>query len=140
MQKILITIVACTMIFMVQSCDAVQMPTNASYQNAGTVQRGFGGNYSNQGDENRSGVFTIQLSQTNGQLSGTATYEKGDGESSGVLSVEGNVDGDVANLAFYDQKGNEVARGVLSLNESRYSFIQNSASSLIPGETIMNRY
>lgn len=143
MKKILVISALSTVALMLQSCDAIPTSTNPTYPSnpSGTFnQRGFGGNYSNQGDANRAGVFSVQLSQSGTQLSGTATYERGNGESSGVLSVAGNVNGDVANLAFYDQKGNEIARGVLSHNESQYSFIQNSGSNWVPGETIMDRY
>ncbi|GEM_PF-4071123 len=137
MKKTLSCVAFFVLILTFQSCDAI---SSAISNPPGNVQTGFGGNYSNQGDPNRAGIYSINISQSNGELSGTATYEKGNGESSGVLSVTGNVNGNVANLAFYDQNGNVIARGVLSHNNDQYSFIQNTSSDWIPREALMDRY
>ncbi len=144
MKKFLIgTFALCTINTAFVSCDAQPVSTivsNSFPQPPSTAQGNFSGNYSNQGDPNRAGVFSMNLSQSGGSVQGTATYERGNGESSGMLSVTGSSNGGTANLSFYDQKGNVIANGVLSHNQSQYSFIQNSSSDWIPRDTVMDRY
>lgn len=135
------------------SCEAM-IPTGVINPNQGSVitnpnhragmddysqSENFAGSYSNQGDVNRSGNFSMKLSQSRDHISGTARNSTGNGDDSGLLSVDGDVDGNVANLQFFDQRGNVVASGVLSHNEDAYSFIQNSNSPIIPGEAYMYR-
>ena len=43
-------------------------------------------------------------------------------------------------VSFYDQNGNVIASGVLSHNEDRYTFIQNTGSDWVPKEALMDRY
>ncbi|MDV3490764.1 hypothetical protein [Elizabethkingia anophelis] len=130
---------------MLTSCDAMPSmypPNNgSSYSNYGGSQQAenFSGKYSNQGGVNRASNFTMNLSQSGNHISGTSRNTTGDGNDSGLLSVDGNVDGNVANLQFFDQKGNLIANGVLSHNEDAYSFIQNSKSFFIPAESYLYR-
>ncbi|AQW95019.1 hypothetical protein HZQ19_13990 [Elizabethkingia anophelis] len=127
---------------MLTSCDAMlstYQPNN--YPNYGSGQQvdNFSGKYSNQGDVNRASNFTMNLSQSGNHISGTSRNTTGNGNDSGLLSVDGNVDGNIANLQFFDQRGNLIANGVLSHNEDAYSFIQNSKSFFIPAESYLYR-
>ena len=124
------------------SCDVMLPAATYPVANQGSgyyVTSNFAGNYNNQGDANRSSNFTISLSQSGDHLSGTARNSSANGDDSGLLSVDGNVDGDVANLQFFDQRGYVIATGVLSHNQGAYTFIQNSTSTLIPAESYMYR-
>ncbi len=131
---------------LLMSCDAM-IPTNdpynqgSSYPSPGPASIGenFSGNYTNQGDPNRASTFTLNLSQSGNHISGTARNSTGDGDDSGLLSVDGYIDGDVANIQFFDQRGNMIANGVLSHNDGAYSFIQNSSSTIIPAESYLYR-
>ncbi|MCT3924565.1 hypothetical protein HZP65_04765 [Elizabethkingia anophelis] len=130
---------------MLTSCDAMlstYQPNNGNnYPNYGSSQQvdNFSGKYSNQGDVNRASNFTMNLSQSGNHISGTSRNTTGNGNDSGLLSVDGNVDGNIANLQFFDQRGNLIANGVLSHNEDAYSFIQNSKSFFIPAESYLYR-
>ncbi len=138
------------MVSVLASCDAMlpiypnsnstsNYPSYPNSGNGGYQSENFSGRYTNQSDPNRSSEFTISLSQSGTHISGTARNTTGDGNDSGLLSVDGYVDGDVADIQFFDQKGNMVASGVLSHNQDGYSFIQNSTSSYIPTESFMYR-
>lgn len=138
-----------------QSCD-MMLPTtypNDPYQgtintnpnhgggdyNAGYMRENFSGRYTNEGDSNRAGNFTMSISQSGNHISGTARYSSANGDDSGLLSVDGHVNDDVADLQIFDQRGNMVADAVLSHNEGDYSFIQNSSSSFVPQEALLYR-
>ncbi|CAM3663694.1 hypothetical protein ELOC111193_15725 [Elizabethkingia occulta] len=127
---------------MLTSCDAMlstYQPNNYPNYGSGQQAENFSGKYSNQGDVNRASNFTMNLSQSGNHISGTSRNTTGNGNDSGLLSVDGNVDGNIANLQFFDQRGNLIANGVLSHNEDAYSFIQNSKSFFIPAESYLYR-
>lgn len=128
------------LIFM--SCDAVYEASNSgntvNYPAGNqTNQVFYGGNYTNQGDPDRSGTFTMQLAQNASEISGTARYSTALGEDSGLLSVVGNVNNGVAKVQFLNQNGNAVANGVISPNQGNYSFVQNGSSNWIPMDALM---
>ena len=124
---------------MLTSCDAMLPTYQPNNYGSGQQVDNFSGKYSNQGDVNRASNFTMNLSQSGNHISGTSRNTTGNGNDSGLLSVDGNVDGNIANLQFFDQRGNLIANGVLSHNEDAYSFIQNSKSFFIPAESYLYR-
>lgn len=135
------------------SCDAMpnmyppNQPQQPNYGGGGSIGQNnggyrpgsYGGNYTNAYDANRSAEFRMQLNSNGQKVEGTATYESANGNSSGMMSVIGSLDGNVARLSFIDQRGNTIATGVLSQNENRFTFIQNTSTNWVPRETILDR-
>lgn len=147
MKKMISWISALSVAFILVSCDAMlpvinnlpQPNTGPNYGNNTTTEGYFAGNYTNEADTNRYSNFTISLNQSGTHVSGTSRNSSADGNDSGLLSVDGYVDGNVANIQFFDQRGNMIASGVLSHNNGAFSFIQNSSSSFIPRESYLLR-
>lgn len=98
----------------------------------------FHGTWSSEGDTRAPGNLTLQLTQTGGNISGTANYhDYRSGSSSGVLSVEGTTDGNTANITFYDQRGSAISSAILSKDQGNMHFYRNSGDTFLPREAIL---
>lgn len=124
-------------------CDALYDAINTPPGNdsSGASHGYYGGNYTNQGDSDRNGTFTMELEQnSSGAISGVARYTKATGYDSGLLSVVGNLNGGNGHVQFLNQRGNSVAKGIISPNQGNYTFLQDGGrSDWVPFESLLWR-
>lgn len=99
----------------------------------------FNGTFSSEGDVQAKGIMEIDLSQTSHKIEGTATYsDNKTGSTSGVLSVNGYVEGRTAYVRFRDQRGNPVGDGSINFTDGKtILFKRTGNSSLIPASSYM---
>jgi hypothetical protein len=99
----------------------------------------FNGTFSSEGDVQAKGIMAIDLSQTSHKIEGTATYtDNATGSSSGVLSVNGYVEGRTAYVRFRDQRGNTVGDGSINFTDNKTIYFKRTGgSSFVPANSYM---
>lgn len=102
----------------------------------------FTGNYSSEGDTNQKGILKFELEHSGRRITGIANYKTFDGQIvTGILSVNGYVSFGKAFIRFRDQRGNNVADGVLSFNSNQVIlFKQTTRSSRLPKTTVLQKF
>ncbi|OPC45361.1 hypothetical protein [Elizabethkingia anophelis] len=104
-----------------------------------SMNDGFAGKYSSEGEEN--GVLAFDISQTGAKVAGTARYNTYGAKAKSVtLSVKGYVKGKTAYIRLRDKKGSVVADGTLGIDgEDTVLFKQTTSSGVIPRDAVLLR-
>ena len=104
-----------------------------------SMNDGFAGKYSSEGEEN--GVLAFDISQTGTKVEGTARYNTYGAKAKSVtLSVKGYVKGKTAYIRLRDKKGSVVADGTLGIDgEDTVLFKQTTSSGVIPRDAVLLR-
>ncbi|MDV4101285.1 hypothetical protein CMT19_09540 [Elizabethkingia anophelis] len=104
-----------------------------------SMDGGFAGKYSSEGEE--AGVLAFDISQTGTKVEGTARYNTYGAKAKSVtLSVKGYVKGKTAYIRLRDQKGSVVADGTLGIDgEDTVLFKQTTSSGVIPRDAVLLR-
>ncbi|HFK5572903.1 hypothetical protein [Elizabethkingia anophelis] len=104
-----------------------------------SMDGGFAGKYSSEGEKN--GVLAFDISQTGTKVEGTARYSTYGTKAKNVtLSVKGYVQGKTAYIRLRDKKGSVVADGTLGIDgEDTVLFKQTTSSGVIPRDAVLLR-
>ncbi|MDV3796689.1 hypothetical protein CMU10_00640 [Elizabethkingia anophelis] len=104
-----------------------------------SMDGGFAGKYSSEGEKN--GVLAFDISQTGTKVEGTARYSTYGTKAKNVtLSVKGYVQGKTAYIRLRDKKGSVVADGTLGIDgEDTVLFKQITSSGVIPRDAVLLR-
>lgn len=130
---IAIVLFSCTSQIQAQSKNTSGTTTTKS------MDGGFEGKYSSEGEKN--GVLAFDISQTGTKVEGTARYNTYGAKAKSVtLSVKGYVKGKTAYIRLRDKKGSVLADGTLGIDgEDTVLFKQTTSSGMIPRDAVLLR-
>ncbi|HFK5566186.1 TPA: hypothetical protein ACG0AB_001669 [Elizabethkingia anophelis] len=134
-----IFIVTAIVLFSCTSQIQAQSKNTSGTTTTKSMDGGFAGKYSSEGEKN--GVLAFDISQTGTKVEGTARYSTYGAKAKNVtLSVKGYVQGKTAYIRLRDKKGSVVADGTLGIDgEDTVLFKQTTSSGVIPRDAALLR-
>ncbi|WP_407479341.1 hypothetical protein [Elizabethkingia miricola] len=134
-----IFIVTAIVLFSCTSQIQAQSKNTSGTTTTKSMDGGFAGKYSSEGEKN--GVLAFDISQTGTKVEGTARYNTYGAKAKSVtLSVKGYVKGKTAYIRLRDKKGSVIADGTLGIDgEDTVLFKQTTSSGMIPRDAVLLR-